>query len=185
MVYIANYWNDDKQKTVKVYSNCDEVELKLNGKVMVKQKPDTDSYSKKLLHPPFTFYLSDYQAGKLTATGYIKGHPAASQSVSTSGKAYRIKLTADLSGKPLASGKNDVIFVYATITDQQGNAVPEAANMINLKVQGVASIVGPSAIKAEAGIAALLLKASEKPGAIKIRASADGLKSSELILQSK
>jgi beta-galactosidase len=181
MIFIANYWNNTSQKTVKIFSNCDKVELLLNGKTLGMQKPDTDSYSKNLRHPPFTFHPESYSAGKLTAVGYIGGNKVVSQTVSTPGTAYKIMLTADLSGKKLAAGKNDMIFVYARITDKEGVTIPDAINKVKFSVAGTGSIVGVSEINAEAGIATILLKAGDKQGKIQVAATSEKIKSANLV----
>jgi beta-galactosidase len=175
MLFIANYWNDARQKDVKIFSNCQQVELFLNGRSLGIQKPDTDVYSKNLTHPPFTFHPAQYEPGTLTATGYTNGKKIISSSVSTPGDTRQIIIKPDFSGKELSAGKNDVIFVYALITDKNGTVVPDASNEIKFSVEGGGSIVGPSEIKAEAGIATILLKAGDKPGKIKVRATSDGL----------
>jgi beta-galactosidase len=41
MVYIANYWSESSPNKVVVYSNCEEVELFLNGKSIAKRRPDS------------------------------------------------------------------------------------------------------------------------------------------------
>ncbi len=185
MLFIANYWNDPEQKTVRIFSNCDKVELFLNGKSLGSQKPDTDGYSKNLKHPPFTFYPAKYEAGTLTAKGYINGKALITQSVTTPANAYKIELKADLSGKQLVAGKNDVIFIYAYIADKNGTLVPNAADNLSFSVEGNASIVGGNKIKAEAGIATILLKAGDKPGKIKIKATADGLMTGDFFYTTK
>ena len=175
MLAIANYWNDEKQKTVKIFSNCDKVELLLNGKSLGIQKPDTDANSKNLPHAPFTFNPSEYHAGTLTAIGYIGGKKVITKTQSTPGDAYKIVLKTDVSGEALVAGKGDEIFVYAYITDKNGTIIPGAANPVKFSVEG-GSIVGPAEIKAEAGIATILLKGGDKPGNISLKANSEGLR---------
>ncbi len=181
MVFIANYWNDAKQKTVKIFSNCDEVELFLNDKTLGIQKPDTDQFSKNLSHPPFTFNLAAYKPGKLTAIGYIKGKKVAVNSISTPGSAFKIHIQADLSGKNLVAGKNDVIFIHAYVTDTNGTVIPDADNVIKFSIKGNGELIGKQSINAEAGIATILLKAGDNPGPITIEASSDKLVSGDLL----
>jgi beta-galactosidase len=175
ILFIANYWNDPAQKTVRIYSNCDAVELFLNGKSLGMQKPDTGQYNKNLAHPPFTFHPEAYAAGTLSAVGYINGKKTIMEKVSTPGKSAKIQLSANLSGKKLVSGKNDVAFVYARITDANGTVMPVAENKISFSVKGPGTIIGPTLIKAEAGIATILLKAGDKAGHITVIAKAEGL----------
>jgi beta-galactosidase len=179
MLFIANYWNEAKQKNVKILSNCDQVELFLNGKSIGMQKPDTDRYSRNLTHPSFTFYPNAYEPGTLTAIGYLGGKKTITQNVSSPGDAYKIVLKADISGKALTAGNNDVIFVYAYITDKNGTLIPGASNKLKFAIEGGGTIIGDTEITAEAGIATILLKAGEKPGKLKITATAGSLKSDE------
>jgi len=174
MLFIANYWNNTGTKSVKIYSNCDEVELFLNGKSIGKQKPDTGSMNNNLKHAPFTFKVA-YQPGALTAKGYINGQPVTTAERKTPEKASQIKLMVDYSGKALVAGKNDVVFVYASVTDENGTVIPAATNSIRLKASGEGEVIGENAVKAEAGIAAFLIKAGPVPGKIHLSVSGDGL----------
>ncbi|WP_184542268.1 glycoside hydrolase family 2 protein [Mucilaginibacter sp. FT3.2] len=175
MLFIANYWNSPASTSVKIYSNCDQVELFLNGRWLGKQSPDTGKMNNNLKHAPFTFAVA-YQPGTLTAKGYIQGKLVNTCELKTPQEAYAIKLTVDYSGKKLVSGKNDVVFVYASVVDKNGTVIPTAKDQIKLTVNGGAELVGNSDVNAEAGIAAFLIKAGAKVGEIHLSASANGLK---------
>jgi beta-galactosidase len=185
MLFIANYWDKKTDTIVKVFSNCDAVELLVNGKSVARQQPDKDQYSTNLKHPPFTFHLPAFASGTLTAVGYINNKKAVQQIVRTPAASSKINLRVDYSGKQLKAGQNDAMFVYAEVTDAKGTVVPGATNMIDFKVQGDAEVVGLHTVAAEAGIATILLKAGVKPGAIKIIATSKGLQSKDIIVNSK
>jgi beta-galactosidase len=174
MVFIASYWNNPATKNVKVYSNCQQVELFLNGKSMGKQKPDTGKMSNNLTHAPFTFNVA-YQPGTLTAKGYINGSIMQTAERRTPLSPYAIKLTVDYSGKRIAKGVTDVVFVYASIVDQNGTVIPDGKQQVELNLTGGGQIVGERKVKAEAGIAAFLIKTKGNAGLIKLSALAKDL----------
>jgi beta-galactosidase len=176
VTFIANYWDDPSFTGVRVYSNCEEVELRLNGKIIDCRKPDSDSYSSHLSHPPFTFDMPSYEPGSLRATGYIKGEIAAEAERKTPGQPAQIMLKADYSNRELRSGSKDVIFVYAMIADSSGTIIHHDNRPVEFVAEGDCKIIGDNPLKAEAGIATILLQSGENPGTIKIRASAQGVK---------
>lgn len=184
MLFIANYLNDPATKSVKVYSNCDEVELFLNGRSLGKQKPDTGKMSNNLKHAPFTFNMV-YEPGILSAKGYIKNKLVETTERRTPEQAYAIKLTVDYSGKKVVSGRNDVVFVYASIIDKNGTVIPDSKERVKLSLSGSGEIVGNNEVNAEAGIAAFLLKAGTKVGDIHLSASAKDLKQDEEVIPVK
>lgn len=180
MIFIANYWNDPKFKDVKVYSNCDEVELSLNGKVIARQKPDQDRNSTNLKHPPFTFSIPEFVAGKLEARGFLEGREMVKTQVRTPLKPEKIALTVDLSGKELQAGKNDAVFVYASITDADGTIIPDDERSVTFTFKGDAGLIGDNPRKAEAGVSTILLRVGKTSGTVKIKANAVGLTSGEI-----
>lgn len=184
MIYIANYWMPTSPKEVTVYSNCEEVALLLNGKQIARQKPDKNTLSTHLNHPPFTFVLPAFTPGKLQAVGYIGGKKAVETSQQTPGNPKALTITADISGKKLKAGANDVLFIYATVVDQNGEQIPNATDAITFTIEGDAQIIGVNPAKAEAGIATIMIKAGSKPGAIKIQARSEAGQQGSLSISS-
>jgi beta-galactosidase len=178
MIFIANDWNDPQDQEVKIYSNCEKVELFLNGRSQGIRNPDTDRNSKNLIHPPFTFPVN-YKPGLLLAKGYIGGKTEAITEVKTPKKAYKLELKPDYSGKNL-SRNNDVLFIHAYIEDRGGNILATDQSLIHFIPEKGICILGPKTIKAEAGIATILLKSTGKSGNFKIKAESPGLKKAEI-----
>jgi beta-galactosidase len=185
VLYIANYWNDPEFNDVKVYSNCEQVELWINNTLIEKRTPDKDHYSTNLKHPPFTFKDLLYQAGTLYARGFVDDDEVAVTTRTTPKSPYGIELLADLSGKELEAGCNDVIFLYAVIVDQEGNQVYEAQSSVCFSLEGNAEFIGNNPVSAEAGIATILLRAGTTPSNIILKAKAEGLEEGTLIQESK
>lgn len=178
MIYTANFWSDDEVSTAKVYSNTDEVELFLDGESLGRQLPDSNRVSSNLNHPPFTFEIDEFEPGKLRAVGYIDGEEVAEHIQATPGEAQSIELEVDFSNKPLQAGQKDVVFVYASVVDENGTVVPNADHEIYFEVKGNAELVGQNPISAEAGIATILLRAGDKPGMLLITATNEELEQS-------
>lgn len=194
MVYIANYWTPRQSPAkVVVFSNCDEVELVLNGKSIARQKPDSgpdspygdflkggnpfdSGNSKHLQHPPFTFNNLKWKKGVLKAVGYLDGKKQAEFQVRTPETPKSLDIEFDFSGKALKADGADVIFVYVKLKDKNGVTVPTSENEVTIEVTGEANIISPKTVKAEAGIATFLLQATEKPGNATLKVQSNGLK---------
>jgi beta-galactosidase len=169
MVHIASWWTPESPLNVRVFSNADEVELKLNGKSMGRQKPDQNRISNNLAHPPFTFNIDRFEAGELLAKAFINGEEVATHNVKTPGKATALNLTVDVSGKAPKAGVNDVIFVHAELLDDNGTIVRKNDAEVTFEVEGDARVLNPETIKTAAGIATALVKIGDtgKPFTIK------------------
>jgi len=183
MVKIANYWTADSPPDVKVYSNCDEVELSLNGKPVDRQKPIRDAYSSSLDYPPFIYNMEKYEPGTLIAKGMINGVNVASDTVKTPDEAAALLLSVDLSGIPVSPEFQDVVFVYARVVDANGTLVPDADYAVNFTVEGKAQLIGDNPAQAKAGIATILLQTNGLKAPVKIQAISADLQSDDLILR--
>lgn len=180
MIHIASYWEPGSSKNVRIFSNCDEVELLVDNKSQGRQKPDANKISQNLKHPPFTFNVQCTKAGKLKAIGYIAGKRRVEQVIATAKEPYKIELSLDESGVPPHSGCNDVLFVYAYIKDQAGNLVRKFEESINFSINGDAAIINDINPCSEAGVASILIKIGKTKGEVKIEANHPQLKTAEL-----
>ncbi|MFA6402068.1 MAG: glycoside hydrolase family 2 TIM barrel-domain containing protein [Salinivirgaceae bacterium] len=175
MVFIASYWLPDSDKKVTVYSNCDEVELKLNGKLIGMQKPDNSAFNSYLKHPPFTFHLNKFEVGTLEAIGYIGGLVKVSHSVSTPQNPVEIKIAVDETGIPMSTNQDDIFFVYASIVDQNGTVCPVNGQKVEFLVTGNSELIGENPATVEAGIATILIKTRKNFKEISILAKSEHL----------
>ncbi|UKJ07492.1 glycoside hydrolase family 2 protein [Solitalea lacus] len=204
MAYIANWWTSaNSADKVVVFSNCDEIALYLNGKLISKQKPDSgkdtpygDFYKGgnpfdggnciHLDHPPFTFNKVNWQPGELKAVGYIKGKKVTSSKVITPSAPNKLSLTADTKGLGLVADGADAIFIHAEIQDVSGSIVLlDNETEVDFTVEGNGVIVSPKIVKVRGGIASILIRSTEQTGPIVIKATAKGLKTAALTITSK
>ncbi len=181
MVNIANDWTQNSPLNVTVYSNCEEVALYLNGVLIAKEKPLVNGNSDQLKHPPFVFKIEKFEAGTLRADGFINGKKVVSNIVKTPEQASKIELTYDISSKEINSDFPDMVFVYAKITDNNGTVIPTASNDVAFTLlDGNAELIGANPVKAEAGIATIILKTKNLNNSIKITAKSKNLQNNSL-----
>ncbi|HET7461585.1 MAG TPA: glycoside hydrolase family 2 TIM barrel-domain containing protein [Longimicrobium sp.] len=163
MVFIASEWTPDSPPAVRVFSNCEQVELRLNGAVVERRAPDRDRVSTHLPHPPFTFRLDRFAAGTLEAVGLIGGRQAARHAVHTPGAVERLDVTVDLRGRAIDGAGKDVLFCRASLKDAAETTVPSAWENVAFGATGGVRLVGANPFSTEAGIASIL--AVTEPGA--------------------
>lgn len=133
LIYIANSWTAEGTNTDTVYvmSNCDEVELFVNG--VSKGKIEPNKYI-NLPHPIYEFKNISYEEGEIKAVGYIDGVQAGECVRRTPGEPVRLVAEADY-GTLTADG-TDMTSVSVAAVDAAGNHVPFAANKINVTQTG-------------------------------------------------
>lgn len=135
VLHLLPHWNwqgkEGQLINVWAYSNCDEVELFLNGK----------SFGKKLMvKNSHLAWQVPYKAGNLKAIGYTAGKKILSETVSTTEKATAITIQAD---KPaLNVDQNNIAVITIGAADKKGRQVPDADNEITFYVSGPARIIG-------------------------------------------
>ncbi len=167
---IASYWDENSSLDVRVFSNCEEVKLYLNDKLIGTQTPDEDSFSTNLNHPPFTFKVDEFEPGILKAIGYIDGKEVKEYEVHTPGNAVALKLWIDESGKEPQAGVNDILFLHIAAVDMNGTVVPSYNEKIELDNKGDISIINPENINFIAGIATVVVKIGESSANVSVQA---------------
>lgn len=157
VLFIANYWTPQSPLEVRVYGNCEEVGLYLNGRLIARQRPDASRLTDRLRHPPFTFKAPVFEPGTLKAVGYVDGRAVAEAERQTPGQPEKIRLNFDLAGRKFGGRPRDAVFCRADIIDKNGTVVPAASPSIFFTGNGQARLIGNNPIRAEAGAAAALL----------------------------
>jgi beta-galactosidase len=173
--FIASYNSPNSAEYIRVFSNGDSVTLYRNEILMGTRISDQNVNTTNLAHPPFTFQMPSFEPGTLLARSYKNGKISAENTISTAGKAAKLRLEADLCSRPLKADGADVIFIYASITDEKGNINYDSALPVKFRVEGDASLVGLNPIPAEAGISSILLKAGHTGGKIRVFAESNDL----------
>lgn len=190
MVHISPHWNWKPGDTVDVwvYTNCEEVELFINGASVGAKKKQGDD-----LHLQ---WRTIFVPGTVKAVGRTNGKPVMAEEVKTAGPAARIMLTADRTS--IAADGRDLSFVTVSVLDAQGNVVPTADNLVHFTISGGGTIAGvdnglqtsmesfkADQRKAFNGLCLAVVQSTENAGSITLTATSDGLQQASVTIVSK
>ena len=114
------------EESVEVYSNCEEVELLLNGKSLGSKRLAADASPRTWVVP--------FEIGSLKAVGKNTGNLAATYELWTAGKAAKVVLSADKMS--IGANWDDVSTITAMVVDEKGVPVPAADELITFQVTG-------------------------------------------------
>ena len=135
VLHLLPHWNwpgrDGREIDVRALSNCQEVELFLNGQSLGRQTMKKDSELK---------WKVKYAPGTLSAKGYKDGKLVAETKVETTGAPAAVQLTPDRFTIN-ADGEDVSVFTVAAI-DAKGHVVPVATNLIHFELSGPGKILG-------------------------------------------
>lgn len=174
---------------LQIFSNCDEVELFLNGKsVGVKPRPDDNA-------SPRTWSIT-FHKGIVKAVAKNSGQIVAEQELRTAGLPAKIVLSADRS--TVENTWDDVVYITATVTDENGTPCLNADNKIKFNITGagvIAAVDNADVTSAEPfdakerwaykGSCIAIIKANANAGSITVTATSDNLKSGTVTMQVK
>lgn len=174
MVFIASDWLADSSRKVRVFSNAEQVELSLNGRVVgqaqARQQPQARQQHSHGVQLPFEFELPAFAPGTLTARAMIGGKVVATHQVTTpkalTAAAIR-QITLHTDAHYLAAKPHDQLFVYAELRDAQGLLLPLNDVAVNVSVSGDVKLLNPKAdLRSEKGVVALLVDTGANGGAL-------------------
>jgi beta-galactosidase len=189
ILHLMPHWNwpgkEGQEIRVIAFSNCDRVELFLNGQSLgAKEMPRNG-------HLEWTVR---YAPGRLTANGYDGSTVAATDTVETTGAPAALRLRTDRT--TLAADGEDLTPVEVDLVDAHGRIVPTAGNRVTFSVTGAGHIAGvgngnpsdhdpdkASERRAFNGKCMVIVGAGEQPGAIRLTATSPGLKPAVLSLR--
>lgn len=208
MVHLFPHWNwkghEVQVISVIAYSNCDSVELFLNGKsfgvksaIFPQQGVSVAWNAYDYPFVPATtsdLHLSwdvPYEPGILKVIGK-KGGIIISEEVHTTSKPAAIRLSVDRN--EIDADAYDIANVKVEIVDENGFVVPDAANLIEFKVEGDGVLIGTdngnpqdkTQMKSKQrsafnGLALAVFQSTRKSGNIRLTAVSGNLK--EAVIQ--
>lgn len=175
-----------KEAIVQIYTNCDEVELFLNGKSLGTKPKNADD-------APIQWSVT-YKKGTLNAVGRNKGFQVAIEQLKTAEAPAKIILTADKSS--IKNNWNDLSYITAKVVDANGVMCPQAAQLITFSTKGSGKIFATdngstsnhekysSHVRAAyQGKAIAIVKANAPSGSITIKADSPGLQEGKITIE--
>ncbi len=212
VLHLFPHWNwkgrEGQCLPVSCYTNCESVELFLNGKsIGVKgysfprygMEERYGHYDPARINPNRTtsdLHLSwdvPYEPGTLKAVGKKQGKVVAETEVSTTGDPAAVILSPDRNA--IRADGRDVVHIAIQIADAQGRVNPLADNTVTLDVRGPGRLIGvdngnvadmtfdfkANHIQAYHGLCLAIVQSSGT-GRIEINATSPGLKSSSAVI---
>ena len=212
MLHLFPHWNwkgrEGKVIPVLCYTNCDTVELFVNGESYgvqgywfprmgywppQREGRSTAPRTTSDLHLAWTV---PYEPGTLKAVGVKDGKVVLEVEVSTTGEPAAVELSVDRDA--IAADRRDVAHFTVKILDAQGRVVPTADNEVTFEMQGEGKIIGVDSgnpesheyfkgnrRKAFRGLCLAIVQSTAKAGRIQLTASSPGLKSSSVTVTTK
>jgi beta-galactosidase len=171
---------------VVVYTNCDSVEMFLNG-TSLGEKPVSSAQDRVLS------WEVPYSAGTLRAVGKKGNLPVTSWELRTSGKAARLQMKPEVTR---ISPAGSICHVEVFVTDDSGETVYSATDTIQFEVAGQGRILAVDsgdirshedfrvpARKAYQGRCLVLLQSGSAAGRIVLKATAPGLRGDTILIE--
>lgn len=190
VLHIFPHWNWNPGQTVDLwaFTNCDEVELFLNGNSMGRQNKGRDDFN--------LVWKVPFEEGTIMGVGYRNGMEIMRREIRTAGEAASLVLSPDRT--ELKADGADLSFITVTVVDTDNNPVPQADNLVTFSVEGPGTVAGvdngsqtsmepfrANYRKAFNGKCLVVIKSGKEKGEIRVTASSEGLPDASMILKVK
>jgi len=194
MVHILPHWTWPDRvgevTPVHVFTSGDEAELFVNGKSQGRLKKAPYAYRLR-------WDYVTYEAGEISVVAYKDGKEWARSTVRTAGEAAALQASADRS--EIANDASDLSFITVKIVDKDGRMAPRARQRVRFTVEGPGELVAtdngdatsfesfqsPERAAFNGLVLAIVRTKPGATGSIRVRATADGLKASEIVIRPK
>ena len=135
VLHILPHWNleghEGERVSVWVYSNCDEVVLRVNGKSLGRKRMPRNGHLE---------WTAVYRPGRVQAVGYKNGRKVMTETVYTAGDPAELAAEADRT--QIQADGQDLAVVNVSVQDARGHFVPTACIPVTVTVDGPGRILG-------------------------------------------
>ncbi|MGD0778723.1 MAG: glycoside hydrolase family 2 TIM barrel-domain containing protein [Candidatus Solibacter sp.] len=214
VLHLFPHWNwkgkEGQFIPVTCYTNCDTVELFLNGRSIgakgyafprygMEERYGNTGARARVPRTTNDLHLEwdvPYEAGTLKAVGTKDGKVAGTVEVSTTGEPSAVRLTVDRA--EIAADRRDAAHVTVEILDAQGRVVPTADSEVAFVVEGEGKLIGldngdpqshedykGTRRKAFNGLCLGIVQSTGKSGAIRVTATSPGLQAGNLTITAR
>jgi beta-galactosidase len=188
-VHIIGHWTypAGTKKTVYVTSNCQDVELWVNGKSLGHGK-QSDRYL-------FTFPDVAWEPGEIKAVAYNHDVPMTTNVIRTAGQPVALRLTSITGPGGLQADGSDVALVDVEAVDDRGERCPTFQQRVDFDCvgpavwrggynSGLTNSINHLYLDLECGINRVAIRSTLTSGVVKVVATCAGLKSGSITLTS-
>ncbi len=189
IVHLLPHWNhrgkEGKKIEVWAYTNCQEVELFLNGVSLGRQSTPYPSHGE---------WMVEYVPGKLEAVGYQEGREVCRDIKETTGRAVELKLEI-MNGDDVRANGKDIALFRCLAVDEIGREVPDASAFVRFNSNRLGQIVGTGSSPSDhvpvpepnrqmfMGIITVAVKVGQESGILSLAAESDTLDSAYIEME--
>jgi beta-galactosidase len=212
VLHLFPHWNwkgnEGQIIPVTCFTNCDTVELFLNGRSLgmkgyafprlgMEGKWGNMPERARVMRTTGDLHLSwdvPYEPGTLKAVGVKQGKVAPTVELSTTGEPAAVSLSADR--EVIAADRSGIIHLTTQILDERSQLVPTADNPVSFSLEGDGMLIGvdngdpashesyqASSRKAFHGLCLAIVRSTGKVGHIRVTATSSSLKAASVTVR--